>query len=286
MRTWTALDLLRWTAGRFEERGMTTPRLDAELLIAHVLGISRVSLYMQFDRPLDGTELGALRDLVRRRQAGEPVAYLVGHKEFWGIDLLVDRRVLVPRPDTETLVEEALDRLDARLADAPPPRVADVGTGSGALALALAHARPFAAICASDVSPDALAIARTGAERLGLPVTFVEGDLAGPLLPHAPFDLVVANLPYIPTGDLADLPPEVLCEPRLALDGGADGLDLVRRLVAEAGALLGPGGALAVEIGAGQAAAVAALFEAAGFGAIRTRRDLGGIDRVVSGVRP
>lgn len=280
------LDVLRWTTARFEERALPTPRLDAELLIAHALGLDRMGVYMQTERPLDPTELGSLRDLVKRRQAGEPVAYLTGRKEFWGLALAVDGRVLVPRPDTETLVDEAVARLHARPADAAPPRIADVGTGSGALALALGKQRPDAVMFAADASPDALAVARANADRLGIAVTFVEGDLGAPLAPHVPFDLVVANLPYIPTGDLPALPPEVRSEPRLALDGGDDGLDLVRRLCAAAPALLAPGGALALEIGAGQAAATAALMTDAGFADVRTKRDLGGIERVVSGVKP
>jgi release factor glutamine methyltransferase len=243
-----------------------------------------VHLYTQFDRPLLPPELAALRELVKRRQAGEPVAYLTGHKEFWSLDLLVDARVLIPRPDTETAIEEALARLDARAALAP--RIADVGTGSGAIALALAKSRPAAAVFATDLSPDALAVARGNAERLGLIVTFGEGDLVAPLRPHAPFDLIVANLPYVRTADIAGLAPEVRSEPQRALDGGTDGLDLVRRLVADAPAVLGPGGALVLEIGAGQADDTAALLRAAGFEDVRARADLGGVDRVVSGCRP
>ncbi|HTA21646.1 MAG TPA: HemK/PrmC family methyltransferase, partial [Polyangia bacterium] len=169
----------------------------------------------------------------------------------------------------------------ARLA----PRVADVGTGSGAIAITLAKERPDAAVFAVDVSPDALAVARANAERLGAAVTFLEGNLEVPLIPHAPFDLIVANLPYIPTADLAGLAPEVRAEPARALDGGADGLALVRRLVTAAPALLAPGGALVLEIGAGQAAETARLCAAAGLADVRVRRDLGAIERVVSAVR-
>ncbi len=223
--------------------------------------------------------------------------------------------MLVPRPDTETLIEEARERLaggvlppepvaegdgnpvveapaavdasaavDARAA-VETPRVADVGTGSGAIALTLAKLFPAAVVFAVDISPGALEVARGNAERLGLAVTFVEGDLGAPLAEHAPFSLLVANLPYIASGDLAALPAEVRVEPMLALDGGPDGLALVRRLVAEAPALLGPGGVLALEIGAGQAVATAELLRAAGFTDVQTRRDLGGVERVVSGVK-
>jgi release factor glutamine methyltransferase len=314
-KRWTVKDVLLWTTSRFEERGLATPRLDAEVITAHALGVPRLQLYVQFDRPLLPDELAAIRESVKRRQAGESVAYVVGKKEFWGLELAVDARVLVPRPDTETLVGEALDRVgraprarprrladaaaDAQGADAAPaaetppeaparpaPRVADVGTGSGAIAIALAKERPDATIYAVDVSPDALAVARANAERLGAAVTFLEGDLAAPLAPYAPFDLIVANLPYVRAADIAGLAPEVRAEPALALDGGADGLALVRRLVAAAPALLAPGGALVLEIGAGQAAETARLCAAAGLGDVRLARDLGQIERVVSAVRP
>jgi release factor glutamine methyltransferase len=283
--SWTILEVLQWTTARFQERGLASPRLDAELLAAHAFGLSRVQLYMQFDRPLLGPELTAFRELVKRRQAGEPVAYLTGRKEFWSLDLTVDARVLVPRPDTETAVEEALARLDARAAESPP-RVADIGTGSGAIALALAKTRPAAQVFAVDVSPDALAVARANAERLALAVTFLEGSLVEPLRGLEPFDLLVANLPYVRAGDIAGLAAEVRTEPRLALDGGADGLDLVRRLIADAPAVLAPGGALVLEIGDGQAGETAALCRSAGFQDVQARADLGGIERVVSGRRP
>jgi release factor glutamine methyltransferase len=281
-QAWTVLDVIRWTAARFSERGLATPRLDAELIVAHVLALPRVQLYVQFDRPLSATELPDIRALIKRRQAGESVAYLVGKKEFWGFELAVDARVLVPRPDTETLVEEARERLEGLEA----PRVADVGTGSGALAVTLAKLRPDAVVFASDVSAAALEVARGNAERLGAAVTFVEGDLAAPLAEHAPFALIVANLPYIPSAALAALPPEVRVEPMLALDGGDDGLHLVRRLVEAAPALLASGGMLALEIGAGQAQATAALLTAAGFIDVRARPDLAGIERVVAGRKP
>jgi release factor glutamine methyltransferase len=283
--TWTVLDVVRWTTARFAERGLGTPRLDAELLVAHVLKLPRVQLYVQFERVLAPEELASLRDLIKRRQSGESIAYLTGHKEFWKFDFAVDARVLVPRPDTETLIEEALARLPAA-AEGVASRIADVGTGSGALAITLAKLRADAAVFATDVSPAALEVARANAERLGAAVTFVEGDLAAPLAAHAPFTLLVANLPYIPSGDLPSLPADVRSEPALALDGGPDGLDLVRRLVAEAPALLAPGGALALEIGDGQAEATGALLTAAGFTDVQSRKDLAGVERVVSGRKP
>jgi release factor glutamine methyltransferase len=285
--TWTVLDVVRWTTARFAERGVGTPRLDAELLVAHVLALPRVQLYVQFERVLTPDELAALRALIKRRQAGESVAYLTGRKEFWKLEFAVDARVLVPRPDTETLIEEAVARLPpSGELGGPPPRIADVGTGSGAIAITLAKLRTDAAVFATDVSAPALEVARANAERLAAAVTFVEGDLAAPLAAHAPFSLIVANLPYIPAGDLASLPLDVRTEPALALDGGTDGLDLVRRLVADAPALLGPGGVLALEIGDSQADATRALLRDAGFTDVQARQDLAGVERVVSGVRP
>ena len=297
---WTVLEVLRWTTGRFDERGLPTPRLDAEVLIADALRLPRVQLYVQFDRPLTTDELTAIRAHVRRRQAGESVAYVVGHKEFFGLDFAVDRRVLVPRPDSETLVDEALarwrehvaaaadadaDATAAASADAAP-RIADIGTGSGALIVAIGRQLPSAALFAVDTSAEALEVARANADKHAVAVTWLEGDLGAPLAPYAPFDLIVANLPYVASGELAGLAPEVRAEPVIALDGGPDGLALVRRLVASALPLLHPGGALVLEIGAGQAAQTAALCDGAGFGDVRLRRDLGQVDRVVSAVRP
>ncbi|HET6284383.1 MAG TPA: peptide chain release factor N(5)-glutamine methyltransferase, partial [Polyangia bacterium] len=249
-----------------------------------------------FDRPLTAPELAALRELVKRRQAGESVAYIVGKKEFFGLELAVDARVLVPRPDTETLVDEALARLplpppapapEPSSADVPPPpKIADVGTGSGAIAIAIATQRPGARVFASDISADALVVAQENATRRGCDITFVAGDLDAPLVALGPFHVIAANLPYIPTADLAGLPPEVKAEPALALDGGPDGLDLVRRLVAAAPSLLVPQGALVLEVGAGQAQPTATLLQQAGFVDIRLRRDLGSTERVVSGLKP
>lgn len=291
---WTVLDVIRWTTSRFEERGVDSPRLDAELLAAHALNIGRVQLYVQHDRPLLPAELTTLRELVKRRQAGESVAYIVGKKEFFGLAFTVDKRVLVPRPDTETLVDEALAFLRAATTEPaaestherPPLKVADVGTGSGAIAVAIAKHSTGAWVAATDVSADALALARENAEHHGVKVTFAQGDLEEALSPLAPLDLIVANLPYIPSATIATLAPEVRAEPALALDGGPDGLTLVRRLISVAPSLLNAGGGLALEIGAGQAADTASLMEAAGFIEIRRRRDLGQIDRVVSGRRP
>jgi release factor glutamine methyltransferase len=283
--TWTILEVLRWTTGRFERQGIETARLDAELLAARAFHRTRVELYMHFDQPLGERELGDYRGLVERRLAGEPVAYILGRKEFWSLELEVGPAVLVPRPDTEALIEQALDLLRALPKAGAQPRVADVGTGSGAIALAIKRELPTAEVVAVDVSPEALAVARANALRLGLEVGFALGDLVEPLAELAPFDLVVSNPPYIPSGDIDCLAAEVRREPRLALDGGADGLALVRRLAAGATHVLGPGGALAMEIGAGQATAALEILRRNGYAAVSVRPDLAGIERVVFGHR-
>jgi release factor glutamine methyltransferase len=280
---WTILEVLRWTIGRFERQGVESARLDAELLAAQAFGRTRVELYTHFDQPLGEPELAAYRGLVQRRLDGDPVAYILGRKEFWSLDLRVDSRVLVPRPDTETLVEQALEMLQGMPARGRALRVADIGTGSGALALALKKERPGDEVFAVDVSPEALTVAGENASRLGLDLTTLQGDLVEPLAHLVPFDLVASNPPYIPTQDIDGLSAEVRREPRLALDGGADGLALVRRLATGARKILAPSGALAMEIGAGQAAGVMEILLGEGYAKIGTRRDLAGIERVVYG---
>lgn len=277
---WTILGVLNWTEQRFRERGLASPRLDAQLLLADVLARDRVFLYTHFDQPLGPDELARFRGLIQRRLQGEPVAYLVGKKEFRSLMLDVDARVLVPRPDTETLVDVALGLLPS---DGSPPRIVDVGTGSGAIALALKKERPDAELYAIDRSPDAAAVARHNAERLGLAVAVLEGDLLAPVATQGPFALIVSNPPYIPSGDIAGLAPEVRKEPLAALDGGGDGLEVIRRLIAEAPPLLSATGALALEVGAGQAPAVIARFAADGrYAAATATEDLAGIERVVA----
>lgn len=277
--TWTPLRVLDWTTRRFEAAGVDSPRLSAQVLLAHALGCDRVGLYLQFDKPLGPDELGRYRELVRRRLAGEPVAYLVGTQEFWSISLAVDPRVLIPRRDSETVIEAVLAEVPDRAA---PMTLADIGTGSGALALALARELPAARVVAIDFSADALAVAGENAARLGLAdrIELRQGDLLAPLDGER-MDVLVANLPYVPSGDLAGLADEVKKEPRGALDGGADGLDLVRRLVDGVAASLVPGGLVALEHGFDQDAAVRALLDGAGgFEPARTRPDLAGRPRV------
>ena len=245
--------------------GCDTPRLDAEVLLAFALGISRAQLISDSRRELTGPQARLFMDFARRRREREPVAYIVGSKGFRFLELDVDRRVLIPRPETEFVVEAALG-LPAGT------RVADVGTGSGAIALALKHERPDLQVFATDLSPDALDVARANALRLGLDVTFVEGDLLAGL----EVDAIVSNPPYVVEGDpiMADV---VRYEPHMALFGG---LDVIRRLVRELVAFL------ALEHGDRQADAVEALMREAGFDVIERVRDLAGIDRVTVGRRP
>lgn len=390
--SWTIGRVLRWTQGRFAARGLLSPRLDAELLLAHTLGRTRVALYTHFDQLLSKDELTRFRECILRRLAGVPVAYLVGEKEFYGLSLQVNDSVLIPRPETELLVDvgvrllppaplgaaevlaeaplperdaslhtpspedaqsvarslfhraepgvemtvhyddpepavapadgatadavspdadlpegadvadeagrgsavnaaaedggrqiEPSEAAQARAADAVPATVFDVGTGSGAVALAIKHLRPDVRVIAIEQSPVAIAVATENAARLGLAVEFWHGDLLAPLPAGLLADVIVANLPYIPTAEISALAAEVRHEPHSALDGGSDGLALVRRLIAQAPSRLQRGGAVALEIGAGQAAATEALLQAAGFVDVRSELDLAKIARVVHG---
>ncbi len=372
--SWTIGRVLRWTQGRFAARGLLSPRLDAELLLAHTLGRSRVALYTHFDQLLSKDELTRYRECILRRLAGVPVAYLVGEKEFYGLSLHVNESVLIPRPETELLVDVGVRLLppsplradtpvaESDVATAPsdaeamapsdsaseplpllhraepgvemtvhyddpesaepagqkdaaepalaaqseqagaevvtaeaagpettaatgaaPATIIDVGTGSGAVALAIKHLRPDVRVIAIEQSPVAIAVATENAARLGLAVEFWHGDLLSPLPASLLADVIVANLPYIPTAEISALSAEVRHEPHSALDGGPDGLGLVRRLIAQAPGRLQRGGALALEIGAGQAAATEALLHQAGFVDVRSELDLAKIARVVHG---
>ncbi|HEY3819624.1 MAG TPA: peptide chain release factor N(5)-glutamine methyltransferase [Polyangiaceae bacterium] len=281
---WTIESLLRWAMDDFRGRGIESPRLDAEVLLARALGTTRIQLIVDAKRPLSPDELTRMREMVRRRRAREPVAYIVGEREFYGRTFRVDPRVLVPRPDTETLVDVALARTRALSLSV---RVLDLCTGSGCVAITLARERPTSCVSGSDLSPGALAVARDNALRLGAyNVAWRQGDLFDAVPSPERFDLVTANPPYIAAGDFASLQADVRDhEPRLALEGGADGLSLLARVVAGAPArLVSPGGVLAVEVGAGQAPAVVQLFEQAGLTAIEVQRDYARIERVVSGM--
>jgi len=253
--------------------GVDTPRLDAEVLLAHALGVDRTALVVDRDLRVEGPAVRAFQDAVRRRSVErEPVAYITGIKGFRHIDLQVDARVLIPRPETETLVEAALDLPRGA-------RVVDVGTGSGAVALALKDERGDLDVTGTDASPDALVVARANAARLGLDVRFREADL---LDGAGEVDAVLSNPPYVEDG--TPLQPEIeRHEPPVALYAGGDGLAVIRRLAAEAGASAAR--LLALEVGMGQAAEVAAVLRDAGFETTDTRRDLAGIERVVVGRR-
>ncbi|GAC1373874.1 MAG: peptide chain release factor N(5)-glutamine methyltransferase [Polyangiales bacterium] len=285
-RTWTVREVVAWTTDDLKKRGVDSARIDAELIVAHALRIDRIKILLSAERELAAGELELVTSLLKRRRSFEPIAYLRGEREFYGHRFRVDARVLVPRPDTETLVDVGLQRLRGRELGA---RIVDLCTGSGCVGVSLKLERPTLALDATDLSPGAIAVARDNAHRLGAiwNVRFAVGDLFAPLgAPRPVHDLVVANPPYIASDEIPTLQPDIKDhEPRLALDGGADGLDLVRRIVLATPAWLRPGGALAMEVGAGQADAVRTLLVDAGFDDVRASRDYGGIDRVVSGVR-
>jgi release factor glutamine methyltransferase len=284
---WTVGRVVRWAADDFRGRGIESPRLEAELLLAHALDTDRMRIIVEPNRELSDGELTTFRDLIKRRRKGEPVAYLRGHKEFFGRSFRVDGRVLVPRADTEILVETALSRTADR---SMGRRYLDLCTGSGCVAISLAKERPTSHVFAVDASADALAVAKENAVRLGAAsnVAWLEGDLFEPIASlGSKFELITANPPYIPEGELAALSPDIRdFEPRLALSGGADGLDVVRRIVKDAPRFLRQEGVLAVEMGMGQAARVLRLFEEAGFVAVKIDKDYGGHERVASGVKP
>lgn len=276
------VDVLGRTTDFLRSRGIPSARLDAELLLGFVLGLDRVKVYTNFDRPLTPAELDRLRPLVARRGRREPLAWILGTKGFHAHEFLVTPGVLVPRPDTETLVDQALAWIEG-----DPVYVADVGCGSGCIGLTLCLERPGVRLYALDLSPQALACTRANVEKHGLGdrVAVRAGDLLTGVPEGRPLDWVLSNPPYIPTAELAGLAPEVRDhEPRLALDGGADGLAVYRRLVPEARRRARKG--LLVEVGAGQAPAVEALFAEAGFVDRVVRKDLAGVDRVVAGRVP
>jgi release factor glutamine methyltransferase len=274
-RSWTVLAALTWTAQRFEQAKIPSARLDAELLLCAATGLNRVGLYVGHDRPLDETERGRYRELVKRRLEGEPVAYLTGEQEFWSLAFKVDSRVLIPRRETEHVVEQVLRVLEGGT-------FVDVGTGSGAIALAVKKERPAARVIAIDASADALAVARENAQRLGLEVEFREGDLLAPVTESA--DVIASNPPYVRSEEIPRLQREVQREPLRALDGGPDGLAVIRRLIPAAHEKLCPGGVLVMEIGSNQGAAVLDLLRE--WSQPRIVKDLAKLDRVAVGMIP
>ncbi len=279
--TKTVLEVITATAAYFQKSGVENPRLNIEHLLAHVLRKKRMDLYVEFDRVLSEAELTPLRDLVRRRAQREPLQHLLGTVEFLGLTLKCDARALIPRPETEQLCE--MLAAQAKSADCAWKNgcIADVGTGSGCIALALANAFPEAKVIGLDASEDALALARENAERTGLAgrVVFSKSDLLSAA--EGPFDLVVANLPYIPSADIAALQPEVQRDPAAALDGGADGLAIIRRVIPQAAAKLRSGGTLALEVGLDQTAILAAELSAQGWRDTKILKDHQGRERFI-----
>lgn len=272
----TVLEVLQSTTAYFKKHQVESPRLNAEHLLAHVLKRKRIELYMEFERALTEEELAPLRDLVRRRGQGEPLQHLLGTVEFCGHVFLCDNRALVPRPETEQLVELLKSRISQ-----PACRILDVGTGSGVIALSLDASFPDAKITATDISDDALALARENATRLGLQITFAKANLLDGI--DDSFDLIVANLPYVATGDRPTLSREVLRDPELAVFGGERGDELIRRLIETGCDRLQSGGMLALEIGLGQADDLAALMAEKNYHDIASIRDYGGVTRFLFG---
>ncbi len=260
------------------------PQIDAELLLAHVTGMDRMTLRLNGGQTLTPEQEQQLAPLLLSRTQRVPLQYLLGTQYFYGLTLRVDSRALIPRQETETLCELGIAHLSTLCKGDPTlhPCVLDLCTGSGAIALAVKHECPIAQVTACDASPEALALARENAQQNGLDVTFLQGDLFAPVKGQR-FHVILSNPPYIPTAEHDRLQPEVRFEPRMALDGGADGLDFYRRIAAQAPAMLLPGGLLAVEVGDGQAQRVAALFEAAGLGGVSIQNDLYRLPRVVRG---
>jgi release factor glutamine methyltransferase len=289
--TWTVRRLLEWTTPFFTRKGVDSPRLSAELLLAHVLAVPRIKLYTDYERPLDAGQLGVYRDLVRRAAEEEPVAYLTGRAHFFSLEFGVSRDVLIPRPDTETLVENVIQLIRHR-ADFASPRVLDLCTGSGCIAAAIAHNVKDAVLVATDISPAAVAIARENLERLGLAqrVVVEEGDLFAPLqrmVDRQPFHLLVANPPYIPTGQIPQLDRSVReYEPLSALDGGLDGLSIHRRILAESPAHLFSGAQIFLEIAFDQAELARQIAgEHPEFADVRILKDQAGNHRVLTARR-
>lgn len=286
---WTILRVLKWAEGYLQQQGISESRAAASLLLAHCLECTRLDLYLRYDKPLTAEELACYKRLLRRRLAHEPTQYITGQQEFWSLDFIVNPAVLIPRPETELIVEAVIRQVRNHPESGPWHQLLDVGTGSGVLAVALAKELPDVHVTALDASPAALAVARLNSERHGVQdrVTCVPGDLLATLDPQRRFDIIVANPPYVPTTDWERLPPEIRDhEPRLALDGGPDGLEVIHRLVHQVPPFLRSGGFLALEVGQGQAESVVQLLEATqAFASSSIIPDYQHIGRVVTAVR-
>lgn len=265
-------------------KGVETPRLEVELLLAHLLGVPRLKLYLDFERALNEAETVALRELVKRRGTREPLQQILGTACFCGLEIAVNRHVLVPRPETELLAERAWGFIERRAQEVGRAlQVLDFGTGSGCLAVVLAVKCPGTKLHALDVSPEALAVARENAARHGAQerIVFHQGDGLGAVPAQLTFDLLLSNPPYIATSELEALPPEVRdYEPRRALDGGPDGLDFYRQLAGDGAGRLVAGGRVMVELGAGQARPVSAIFQGAGWEVEAVEKDYAGWERI------
>jgi release factor glutamine methyltransferase len=281
---WTVRKVLAWTTEHFERQGVDSPRLTAEVLLAHALQLDRVGLYLDLERPLEKAERVEYRSLVQRRSTGDPTQYLTGKREFYGRSFQVDPRVMIPRPETELLVERVLRELPPER----PCRLLDLCTGSGCIAITIAAERPGASVWATDLSADACEVARLNAESLQVAsrVAVLEGNLFGPLPGDATFDAIVSNPPYVRSTEIEQLSPEVRREPKRALDGGLDGLALLGPIIAEAPGWLKPEGLLAMEIGEGQGGLVLSLLRGAGYIDAQIEKDLARQDRFALGRRP
>jgi release factor glutamine methyltransferase len=281
------LDLIDKTTPYLAKQGIESPRLTIELMLAHVLQKKRLQIYLEFERELDAKTMDTLREMVRRRVAGEPLQYITGETEFCGLKFAVDKRVLIPRPETELLVEAVLERLKSPGMDAPavrPCHIVDIGTGSGCIAISLAKKLPEAQITAIDVSPEALIVAQSNANRHGVEknIRFLESDLVSNLSVGFKADAVVSNPPYIASGDWAKLPREVKdFEPVRSLIAGGDGLEVYGRLVMSARRLLSPSSFMVLEMGAGQRPAIENLFVSADYKVAQVVKDLQGHERVI-----
>jgi release factor glutamine methyltransferase len=279
--SWTVRRAVLWTADYLKAHGADSPRTDAEVLLADALGVDRVRLVIDFDKPLSKDELAAYRERIARRAGGEPTAYILGRREFYGRNFRVDSRVLIPRPETEGLVELVL-------ADLPTDRevrVLDLCAGSGCVGLTIAAERPLARVDLVEIDPGAAEVAAANARELGLAdrCRVLTGDLFAPVAHEPPYDAISGNPPYVPSGELPGLQREVQREPGLALDGGPDGLDVVRRIAAAAPRHLVPGGAVTLEIAIDEGPAAAAAFGAAGLVAVEVLPDFTRRDRYVRG---
>ena len=279
--SWTVRRVLEWTTGHLKKHGSDTPRLDAEILLAHARGCQRIQLYTQFDEPLTDAVRGLMRELVQRRTKAEPVAYLVGVREFFSLSFRVTRDVLIPRPDTETLVMAILDGVKGK----PSPSVLDLCTGSGCVAVAVAKNGPTAQITATDISPAAIEIARENVARHSLSdrVTVIESDLFAKIVPGSTFDVIAGNPPYVPSGEIAKLDASVAHhEPHLALDGGADGLSVLRKIMHAAPQFAAPNAHFFMEFSPEQADAVTSMFvEHGGYSDVTIQKDLAHRPRIL-----